>query len=55
MNEFDVDNFYNLLIEELEVDNVKDLRRREGECIQLIKPTLDKKHSRNKCETISNR
>lgn len=42
MKEFDVENFYVILIEELEVDDIKDLRRREGEYIKLIKPTLNK-------------
>jgi hypothetical protein len=42
MKEYDADNFYILLIEELEVDNIKDLRKREGEYIKLIQPTLNK-------------
>ena len=42
MQEFHPDNFYILLIEEMEVDVVKDLRKREGEYIKTIKPTLNK-------------
>ena len=42
MKEHNNDNFYILLIEELEVDGIKDLRRKEGEYIKLIKPALNK-------------
>ena len=42
MREYETDNFYVILIEELEVDAVKDLRRREGEYIKTVKPTLNK-------------
>ena len=42
MKEYNTDNFYIILIEELEVDSVKDLRRREGEYIKTVKPTLNK-------------
>jgi hypothetical protein len=42
MKEYETGNFYILLIEELEVDDIKYLRKREGEYISLIKPTLNK-------------
>ena len=42
MKEYNADNFYILLIEELEVDDIKDLRRKEGQYIKLIKPALNK-------------
>jgi hypothetical protein len=42
MKKYNANNFYILLIEELEVDEIKDLRRREGEYIKTIKPTLNK-------------
>jgi hypothetical protein len=42
MKEYNADNFYMLLIEELEVDDIKVLRKREGEYIQTIRPTLNK-------------
>ena len=42
MKEFNEENFYIILIEELEVDTIQDLRRREGEYIRPVKPTLNK-------------
>ena len=35
-------HFCIILIEELKVDNIKELRTREGECIELIMPALNK-------------
>ena len=42
MKEYNNANFCILLIEELEVDSIQDLRKREGQYISLIKPTLNK-------------
>ena len=36
-----VDNFYIILIEEMEVDNIKELRKREGQYIKTIMPALN--------------
>ena len=36
------DNFYIILIEELEIVNIKELRTREGDYIKLIMPALNK-------------
>ena len=36
------DNFYIILVEELEIVNIKELRNREGDYIKLIKPSLNK-------------
>ena len=36
------DNFYIILIEELEINTIKELRTREGDYIKLIMPALNK-------------
>ena len=42
MNEFDVKNFDISLLEEFEYDDIKDLRKREGTYIKIIRPLLNK-------------
>ena len=42
MENFNADNVYIILIEELEVNDIKELRKREGQYIKLIKPALNK-------------
>ena len=42
MKEFEPNNFNIDLLEEFEYTNIKELRRREGKYIQLIKPLLNK-------------
>jgi group I intron endonuclease len=55
MKEYNADNFYILLIEELEVDDIKDLRRKEGQYIKLITPALHKNIAGRDITPISNR
>ena len=42
MKEFEPNNFNIDLLEEFEYTNIKELRRREGKYIQIIKPLLNK-------------
>jgi hypothetical protein len=52
MKEYNADNFHILLIEELEVDGIKDLRGKEGEYIKSIKHALKKIFPWKKYEAI---
>ena len=42
MNQFKPDNFYINLLEKCEYENIKDLRKKEGIYIKIIKPELNK-------------
>ena len=42
MQEFQHNNFYIILIEELDIETIQDLRKIKGQYIKLIKPTLNK-------------
>ena len=42
MNQFKGENFYINLLEEFEYNNIKDLRKQEGQYIRIIKPELNK-------------
>ena len=41
MNQFKGENFYINLLEEYEYNNIKELRRKEGQYIKIIKPELN--------------
>ena len=41
MKEYGFDNFYILLIEQIEVDDIKQLRQHEGQYIRLIESSLN--------------
>ena len=42
MKRINPNNFYIILIEELEISTIKELRTREGDYIKLVKPSLNK-------------